>query len=263
MRAILTYHSIDPSGSPISIDESAFARHVAFLASGAVRVVPLETLAALPATENAVALTFDDGFENFATIAWPRLAAAGLPATVFLVSDHAGRDNRWGGRSEAGIPELPLMDWETAGRVAGEGAGIGSHTRTHASLPSLDDDALADELVTSRERIAAETGVDPVTFCFPYGDHDERTTAAVRSRYRLACTTELALVPDGCDPHLAPRLDAYYLREPGRIETFGTASFRRYVERRAWLRRVRARVMPARRGCAAAHGRRDAEGPKV
>ncbi len=263
MRAILTYHSIDPSGSPISLDESAFARHVAFLASGSVRVVPLEALAAVPATEHAVALTFDDGFENFAEVAWPRLAAAGLPATVFLVSDHAGRDNRWGGRSEAGIPELPLMDWETAGRVAEEGAKLGSHTRTHASLPSLDDDALADELVTCRERIAAETGADAATFCYPYGDHDERTAAAVRPRYRLACTTELAVLAADGDPHLMPRLDAYYLREPGRLESFGSASFGRYVERRAWLRRVRARVLPARRGRAAAHVRRDAEGPKV
>lgn len=263
MRAILTYHSIDPSGSPISLDESAFARHVEFLASGAVRVVPLEDLAGLPGTGHAVALTFDDGFENFATAAWPRLAAAGLPATVFLVTDHAGRDNRWGGRAEAGIPSLPLMDWETAGRVAAEGARLGSHTRSHSSLPALDDEALADELVASRERIASETGADPAAFCYPYGDHDGRTAAAVRARYRLACTTELAVLGEDADPHLMPRLDAYYLSEPGRIESFGSSSFRRYVERRAWLRRVRARVMPARRGRAAEHARRGAEGPKV
>ena len=35
MRGILTYHSVDPSGSPISIDEKAFRAHVAWLASGA------------------------------------------------------------------------------------------------------------------------------------------------------------------------------------------------------------------------------------
>jgi peptidoglycan/xylan/chitin deacetylase (PgdA/CDA1 family) len=263
MRAILTYHSIDPSGSPISLDETTFARHVAFLASGEVRVVTLDALAALPETERAVALTFDDGFLNFATVAWPRLAAAGLPATVFLVSDHVGRDNRWGGRSEAGIPELPLMDWATAGRVASEGAQLGSHTRTHARLTALESAALAEELVASRERIACETGVAPDTFCYPYGDHDERTAAAVRSRYRLACTTELGVLAQDGDPHLMPRLDAWYLREPGRIESFGSAQFRRYVGRRAWLRRVRARVMPARRGRATARNGRGAEGPTV
>ena len=38
MRAILTYHSIDESGSPISVDPDAFRRHVRWLASGRVRV---------------------------------------------------------------------------------------------------------------------------------------------------------------------------------------------------------------------------------
>ena len=44
MRAILTYHSIDGSGSPVSVDEAAFRRHVDWLASGAVDVVPLERI---------------------------------------------------------------------------------------------------------------------------------------------------------------------------------------------------------------------------
>ena len=43
MKAILTYHSVDETGSVISIDERSFRRHVAWLASSAVRVVPLDT----------------------------------------------------------------------------------------------------------------------------------------------------------------------------------------------------------------------------
>ena len=37
MKAILTYHSIDESGSVISIPEATFRRHVAWLAAGRVR----------------------------------------------------------------------------------------------------------------------------------------------------------------------------------------------------------------------------------
>src|ERR1051325_11136872 len=102
--------------------EADFRRHVAFLASGRVRVVPLDRLNADDDDATTVALTVDDGFRNFADVAWPLLAAAGLPATVFLVSGHVGRDNRWGGRNERGIPDLPLMDWDAARRVAREGA---------------------------------------------------------------------------------------------------------------------------------------------
>jgi hypothetical protein len=48
MRAILTYHSIDDSGSPISVDRAAFREHVTFLASGAVRVTDIAGVLAQP-----------------------------------------------------------------------------------------------------------------------------------------------------------------------------------------------------------------------
>ena len=47
MRAILTYHSIDSSGSPISLSEEAFRAHVRFFGSGRVAVVPLADLPAM------------------------------------------------------------------------------------------------------------------------------------------------------------------------------------------------------------------------
>src|SRR5690606_21388666 len=95
MKAILTYHSVDPSASPISIDEAAFRAHVRWLASGRVRVVGLDELIALPPDTDAVSLTFDDAFENFATTAWPVLRDHGLPVTLFVVAGFAGRSNTW------------------------------------------------------------------------------------------------------------------------------------------------------------------------
>lgn len=243
MRAILTYHSIDPSGSPISVDAAAFARHVEFLASGRVRVVPLGEIERVPEGEDAVALTFDDGFRNFADDAWPRLRDAGLPVTVFVVAGRAGGDNRWNGREEKGIPVAPLMDWATTARVASEGASLGSHATTHAPLPSLGDAALREELRGSRDRIERETGVRPRTFAYPFGSHDARTRAAVAREYQAACTTELRLLGAREDPAALPRLDAFYLRGPGRLESFGAPSFRRYVARRALLRSVRERFL--------------------
>ena len=93
MRAILTYHSIDPSGSPISIDQPTFARHVAWLASGAARVVDVGELLTLSDQDDAVAITFDDGFANLRDQAWPLLREHDWPATVFVVSDLAGTTN--------------------------------------------------------------------------------------------------------------------------------------------------------------------------
>ena len=48
MRAVLTYHSVDPSGSAISIDEHELRQHIRFFASRRVQVVPLEWLHKVP-----------------------------------------------------------------------------------------------------------------------------------------------------------------------------------------------------------------------
>src|SRR5687767_3782391 len=109
MRAILTYHSIDSSGSPISVDASTFRRQVEWLAAGWVRVVALEDLLDQPSDVDAVSLTFDDAFENFGTIASPLLEEHGLPSTVFVVTDRAGQTNQWDAAPQRGIPTLPLL----------------------------------------------------------------------------------------------------------------------------------------------------------
>jgi peptidoglycan/xylan/chitin deacetylase (PgdA/CDA1 family) len=246
MRGILTYHSIDPSGSAISVGEDVFREQVRWLASGAVRVSSLDELLRLPPDVDAVALTFDDGYENFGTVAAPLLADHGLPVTLFVVTDRAGGTNAWAGADHANgdrVPTLALLDWDAIGRLAEGGVALGSHTRTHPRLTGLRGAALAEEVAGSAERIAAMTGRRPVAFAYPYGSFDAAARDAVASAYALACTAELRPLRDDDDPHLLPRLDVYYFRSPGRLESWGTADFRRRLWLRAQARRVRRRLL--------------------
>lgn len=243
MRAILTYHSLDDSGSPVSVAPRVFESQVAWLAAGTVRVFPLDDLMVMAAErespEHAVAITFDDACESVGAVAAPLLAARGLPYTVFTVTGHAGKTNSWGGRSAPGIPELPLMTWDQLGRLRDAGAEIGAHTRTHSRLPSLSAEALDDELSGSADCIAAELGVRPETFAYPYGAHDALVASRARSVFRWSCTTDLRLLGASEDRALLPRLDMYYFRQPGQLESWGTPSFRRRLQMRAGVRRVR------------------------
>jgi peptidoglycan/xylan/chitin deacetylase (PgdA/CDA1 family) len=242
MRAILTYHSIDGSGSPISVDRDAFREHVTFLASGAVTVTDVAGLLEAPEGAEAVALTFDDAFANFATEAWPLLRDHGLPATVFVVSGHAGGTNSWGGREHPGIPTLPLLGWNDLGRLAEEGVTLGAHSSTHPDLRGLDDAALADEMAGSAATIAERTGRRPAVFAYPYGAHDDRVAAAAGAAFRFACTTELRPLGRADDPARLPRLDAYYLRGRGRLARWGTPALAGYLRVRAIVRGLRAAV---------------------
>ena len=239
MRAILTYHSIDESGSPISMAEAVFRSQIAWLAKGHVKVVSLETLMRMPPSSNAVALTFDDGFVNFGDIAAPLLADHGLPSTLFVVTDAAGRTNRWNGRPGRGVPELPLLNWGSLQRLADQGVDLGAHTRTHPDLAKAAPAQLQDEISGSAERIHSETGRTPTAFAYPYGSVSDAAVGIVATRFTWGCTTEMRSVGTDEARALLPRLDMYYLREAGQLERWGTIRFRCHLTLRASARRVR------------------------
>ena len=241
MRAILTYHSIDESGSPISISEAVFRAQIAWLARSPVRVVSLDALMRMSPAEDAVALTFDDAFVSFGDVAAPLLAEHGLPATLFVVTDAAGSTNRWTGRVDRGIPELPLLSWDSLGRLADQGVELGAHTRTHADLARATGHQLHDEIVGSAERIEFETGRVPSTFAYPYGSVTDAAVGLVATRFTWGCTTEMRSVSASESRALLPRLDMYYLRSPGQLERWGTLGFRCHLTLRAGARLVRHR----------------------
>lgn len=242
MRAILTYHSIDESASPISISERVFRRQVQWLAGGGVQVVSVDTLLRLPVDADAVALTFDDGFVNFADLAAPLLVEHGLPATLFVVSDAVGGTNRWAAGPDPGVPELPLLGWDALARLSARGIELGSHTRTHPNLARLPRSRLQDEIVGGAERMRAETGVRSTAFAYPYGGVNDDAADIVGRHFSWGCTTAMRLLSPLDRPAVLPRIDMYYFRELGQLESWGTHRFRCRLGIRAGARLVRRRI---------------------
>ncbi len=236
MRAILTYHSIDDSGSVISVAPATFESHVRWMASGRVRVVGLAELLTLPDDSDAVAVTFDDAFVNFAAEAWPRLKHYGLPVTLFVPTGVDGGSNDWAALPGGSMPRLPILDWGALARLQEEGATLGAHSRSHPDLRQLDGAALDDEVLGSVEDIRRETGRRPESFAYPYGHWNARAALSVRRACAHACTTALQPLSVGDDPLLLPRLDAFYLEGPARLEQFGRPAFRRYIRVRSTVR---------------------------
>jgi peptidoglycan/xylan/chitin deacetylase (PgdA/CDA1 family) len=229
MRAILTYHSIDGSGSPISIAPTIFARHLAWLRSGQVRVVPLAELPALGEGTNAVAITFDDALASIAAEALPGLIAAGLHATIFVTTAHVGGDNRWHGRAAQTIPVLPVMTWEQLAGAQASGIAIGAHTRTHPDLRQCVGEALQQELEGARDDVGRALGITPEAFAYPYGAHDRRIRDAASEVYRFSVTTDLRPLRGDDSPDALPRLDAWYFQDPRWLHRWGTAALRSYL----------------------------------
>ena len=200
----------------------------------------------LPDDADAVALTFDDGFANFASEALPLLREHDIPATVFVVAECVGTSNVWDRASKGVIPELPLMDWDGIADASRHRIEIGAHSMTHADLTTVGAGEREREIAGCGRRIAEHLGTAPRSFAYPYGRFDEATRTAARTAYARACGTELGLLQPGDDLLALPRVDMYYFREEGRLESWGTPAFRRRLWLRAQGRRVRG--MAARVG---------------
>lgn len=242
MRAILTYHSIDDSGSPISVPADVFAEHVQWLTNGGPRVLPLDELLARDTSDpgDAVALTFDDGFANFADAA-DRLLAEGLPVTLFVVTGRVGRTNAWQDQPQRGIPTLPLLDWPALEALVQRGVSIGAHTRTHPRLTALSDTEIEDELDGCANELEQRLGARPKHLAYPYGAVDARVATLAGRRFSSSLTTRFAAVPDAVSRTEVPRLDMFYFRQPDALARWGTKSF----SRRLWSIGVRRRIREA------------------
>ncbi len=239
MRAILTYHSVDRSGSPISVTPESFRSHVEWLAASGVPVVALPDLLALPDGAHAVALTFDDALASIATEAAPLLAAHRFPATVFVVSQHVGRDNRWGRVADPNIPVERVLDWHELARLGEQGFSIGAHTRRHPDLTRCGSAELADELAGSAEEISSALGARPTAFAYPFGRFNRNVAQAAADSFAIACTTEFRLITATTPPAEVPRLDAWYFRDGNGLSRWGTRRLHASIAIRDVLRRAR------------------------
>lgn len=230
-------HGVDDTRSVVSVTEAQLSSLVGSIRDGGHAIVPLCELLEARA-RNAVALTFDDGFESVARVAAPLLRALGAPATLFLTTGHVGKTNRWPGQSDA-VPTFPMMTWDDVARIAGHGVTIEAHGESHADLRKLDDQALEADLVGCKERIEAAVGRAPRVFAYPYGWLDRRVRDVVARHFDYAVTTKMGEVVDG-DRFQVPRLDAYYVRSRDVHRWFGRRRFHAYLSARAAMRRLRA-----------------------
>lgn len=212
---ILTYHSLDESGSVISVRPADFARQMRALYDQGYQAVSLpELLHVLQDRRNqqrTVAITFDDGFENVYHHAMPVLAEYGFVATVFLVSDYCNRTNDWPGQS-AYVPRLPLLRWSQAREMAALGIQFGAHTKTHPNLTGFSGVAAREEIIGSQKAIEDHIQHRVDAFAYPYGAYDSLIRGLVREHFAVACSADLGYVRPGCDPAALQRLDAFYLR---------------------------------------------------
>ncbi len=235
MRAVITFHSLDYDASVLSFPPSRFAH---FIESLARNRIPVVSYAELRGRERGVTLTFDDGMRSLHEAALPVLREHRIPAHLFLTTGAVGRDNGW--RSQpAQAPRYAMLDWKQVAACAAGGVLVESHTRSHADLRRLGNDAIAAECAAADAEIEQRVGRRPRLFAYPYGHFDDRVVAAVAGLYEACFTTRMAYFDGGADPARAPRLDAYYLQSRWVQERLLSWPVRSYLDGRSLIRALR------------------------
>lgn len=243
---ILTYHSLDTSGSVISVSPAAFREHMQALAERGVCGVTLAELVLAwesggPLPERPVVLTFDDGFVNVAEHGAPVLSRLGFRATLFAVAGHCGGHNDWPSQSQR-VPRLPLLSLAQLRELAQAGFEIGSHGQRHAPLDRVSPAEAEAEVAGSQRALEDGLGRAVSSFAYPYGRTDAAARALVGRHYRAACSTELDAAGIRDDRHFLSRVDVYYVRPRILFATLDTAPGRVYLTARRFGRRLRQRL---------------------
>ena len=127
------------------------------------------------ARDREILITFDDAYRGLRDYAFPVLRDVAFAGTCFVITDFAGRLNRWdvayGGRRFAHLAWRDIEHWSA------HGIAFESHTATHPRLPWIDDARLVDELGRSRRAVESALGTAPRAISYPFGAFDSRVTA--------------------------------------------------------------------------------------
>lgn len=205
---ILTYHKIAPitKGTIFPgtfVPPDLFEKHLRLLKRRGFSSVSCTNLfeSGLP---KPILLTFDDGFQDFAVNAWPRLQQHGFGALVFLVLDHLAGQNDWD--IAVGDKPAPLMTLDTIAELARQGTQFGSHTLTHPRLADLSESEQRRELSAPFPQLPTPNP-QPPTICYPYGSYNQTTLDLAREAgYKYGFSTDKGLNDATTDPMRLKRI---------------------------------------------------------
>lgn len=256
--SILSYHSLDDFGTPLSVSPGLFAAQMSALSKLGCRTFTMRQVAERlssrrPFPPRSVAITFDDGFANFAQYGEPVLRRYGFATTVYVITGMVGRTTQWTDRGRP-LPSLPILTWEQIEQLRAHGVEIGAHTATHGFLTQYSPSALEAELVGPRRLLEERLGASVRSFAYPQGDYDERVARAVRSAgYATATTVDQGRAALSSDPVKLPRLLVSNNTTPEVMKAFAVPTigpaytainlvFKGLLGRKRWPRRMPGEV---------------------
>lgn len=194
---ILLYHNLaicEPTDDifRLSVAPEKFAQQMAYLHQHDYQCLSLEELWQYRQTGRSVpkksfAITFDDGYEDNYTVAYPILKRYGFTATIFIVTSFVGRSVKWPGEQMA-----RFLDWDQIREMSDYGITFGGHTLQHVNLPDISIEQATQEICQSKQILESHLDRAVKFFAYPGGHQNEQLQQVVKDcGYLGACGVDI------------------------------------------------------------------------
>ena len=206
--AILLYHHVSSSTpASTSISPEAFKSHMEYLDAHHTVVSLQDVVSAIQHNstlpENAVAITFDDGYANILDNAHPILADLGFPYTVFINPD------------EIGVGPKQLT-WEQVIAMHNDGVVFANHTLDH--LHMLNGEQVMGErawlekvwqnVESAEKKIEDKLDISLKYLAYPFGEYNTALANKLKAEGYIGFGQHSGAVGPSSDMQALPRFPA-------------------------------------------------------
>ena len=141
---VLNYHKVDFYNDPLSVTPPEFEQQMSYFKTYNFHVVSLDQIYdylqnGTPLPTKPVVITFDDGYFDNYTYAYPILKKYKYPATIFVITTLVNKEG--------------YITWSQAREMAENGISIQSHTVNHRPLSTQGNEKVTEELIKPKEII--------------------------------------------------------------------------------------------------------------
>ena len=167
-----SYHNDSRAVRTLALTPETFDAEMDYLGTAGYHVVRFNDLEdyfekGVPLPANAVILSFDDGWSDQFTYAFPILEKHHYTATFFVFTNAIGRPG--------------FLSWDNLKALVATGMTIGSHSESHPYLTHITDPTkLWDEIDGSKQILQDRLGTTVNEFAYPFGMYNSSIIALVQ-----------------------------------------------------------------------------------
>ncbi|MGE0675329.1 MAG: polysaccharide deacetylase family protein [Methylibium sp.] len=169
-----------PNPYNLCMSQDDLARVIRFLRDSGYKMSTVEDAFAAwqrgDSIERLACLTFDDGYQDFYTHAFPVLESLSCPASVYVVTRRLGETNTWDALE---MPEARLLTESQIRELDARGVRFGVHSASHPRLSRLTPDQRVGEIAGAKRDLETLLDREAEVFCYPHWDQDEAVRAEV------------------------------------------------------------------------------------